>query len=79
MGAGFGWAGPGYEILEERKGVVFGAVNGLRWLDRAGLFRTGNAWGACLSEREDRAEGEISRGQVRGLASEKARGAGERG
>ncbi|XP_077850767.1 cyclic AMP-responsive element-binding protein 3-like protein 4 isoform X1 [Macaca mulatta] len=42
MGAGFGWAGPGYEILEERKGGVFGAVNGLRWLDRAGLFRTGS-------------------------------------
>lgn len=39
MGVGFGWVGLGYEILEERKGVVFGVVNGLCWFDRVGFFR----------------------------------------
>lgn len=41
LGAGFGWAGPGCEILEERKGVVFGEFSRLGWLSRAGLFLTG--------------------------------------
>lgn len=49
---------------------------GLTGLDSSEQVMLGGP--VCLNVR-DRAEGEISRGQVRGLASEKARGAGERG
>ncbi|XP_036906600.1 cyclic AMP-responsive element-binding protein 3-like protein 4 [Sturnira hondurensis] len=38
LGAGLGWADPGYEILEGRKGVLLGLVSRLGWLVRAGLL-----------------------------------------
>lgn len=65
LGAGSSWAGPGCEILEERKGAVFGAVSRLGWLGRAGLFLRGNIQGGpiCLNQR-DKVGGKIDHEQI---------------